>query len=109
MRETYLGVHGYLGIKNRPQAYSLPAGVRVSLLVERGREPTATSSAATGTGGTSLDLSNPNDWEAPLSPYATWAPPRSFSSGVHTLFVEAVDNNGYSTLAQIEISIFPRI
>ena len=38
---------------------------------------------------------------------STWAPPRSFSSGVHTLFIEAVDNNGYSTLAQIEITVFP--
>jgi hypothetical protein len=107
VKETFLGLHKFLGTSIRPQAYSLPAEFTFRF---------TWSADASGYGGVIsgyrygwdvADLSNPSDWEVLLSPYATAAPPRSFSSGVHTLFVEAVDNNGYSTLAQIEISTFP--
>ena len=107
VKETFLGLHRFLGTNIRPQAFSLPAEFTFRF---------TWSADASGYGGVIsgyrygwdvADLSNPNDWEVLPSPYATWAPPRSFSSGVHTLFVEAVDNNGYTTLAQIEISIFP--
>ncbi|MCX5753155.1 MAG: hypothetical protein NTW97_05850 [Candidatus Krumholzibacteria bacterium] len=107
VKETFLGLHKFLGTKGRPQTFSLPANFVFSFTWKADASEYGGIISGYRYGWDVADLSNPNEWEVPLSPYTTWAPPRSFSSGVHTLFVEAVDNNGYSTLAQIEISIFP--
>ena len=107
VRETFLGLHKFLGTKGRSPTFSLPAGFVFNFTWEADASGYGGVISGYRYGWDVADLSNPNDWEVVLSPYATSAPPRSFFSGVHTLFVEAVDNNGYSTLAQIEITIFP--
>jgi hypothetical protein len=107
VKEMFLGLHKFLGTKGRAQTFSLPAGFEFRFTWKADASGYGGVISGYRYGWDVADLSNPNEWEALLSPYATWAPPRSFSSGVHTLFVEAVDNNGYSTLAQIEISVFP--
>ncbi len=107
IKETFLGLHRFLGTNIRPQVFSLPADFVFRFVWSADASSYGGVINGYRYGWDVADLSNPNEWEVALSPYATWAPPRSFSSGVHTLFVEAVDNNGYTTLAQIEISIFP--
>ena len=107
VKETFLGLHRFLGTNIRPQVSSLPANFTFRFTWSADASSYGGVVRGYRYGWDVADLADPNGWEVPLSPYATWAPPRSFSSGVHTLFVEAVDNNGYTTLAQIEISIFP--
>lgn len=107
VRETYLGVNKFLGVKNRPQVFSLPAEFAFHFTWSADASSYGGVISGYRYGWDIGDLSNPNEWEVLPSPYITGAPPRSFSSGVHTLFIEAIDNNGYTTLAQIEITVFP--
>ncbi len=107
VKETYLGLHRFIGTNIRPQAFSLPAEFAFRFTWSADASSYGGVISGYRYGWDVADLSNPSDWEVLPSPYATSAPPRSFSSGVHTLFIEAIDNNGYSTLAQIEISVFP--
>ncbi|UCF05981.1 MAG: hypothetical protein JSV33_02790 [bacterium] len=53
------------------------------------------------------DLSNPLDWDVLASPFHTAAPTKKYFFGIHTLYIEAVDNYGTATLGQIEVSIIP--
>jgi len=53
------------------------------------------------------DLNDPTDWDVLPSPYHKAAPEKRFYSGIHTLYIEAVDDFGITTLAQIEINIIP--
>ena len=53
------------------------------------------------------DLSDPNEWDVFPSPLIKAAPLIAFRTGVHTLFVEATDNLGTTTLAQFEVTVFP--
>jgi hypothetical protein len=107
VKETFLGLHRFLGTNNRAQTFSLPADFTFRFTWSADASSYGGIISGYRYGWDVGDLSNPNEWEVLPSPYVKWAPPRSFSSGVHTLFIEAIDNNGYSTLAQIEISIFP--
>jgi hypothetical protein len=51
------------------------------------------------------DINRKNDWAVRFSLEHTSAPPIAFQSGVHTLYVEALDNMGAITLGKIEISL----
>lgn len=56
------------------------------------------------------DIANPDDpgeWDVPPHPGNLEAPDASFATGVHTLWVEAIDNGGYSTIGKVEITIVP--
>jgi hypothetical protein len=52
------------------------------------------------------DVNNPSDWDSDCSPYQRSCSGKWFS-GVHTLFIRAVDNSGSETLGQIELNIVP--
>jgi len=53
------------------------------------------------------DINNPDDWEVGFSPSHTSAPPKTLYSGVHELYVEAIDEAGIPTLGIIEVDIVP--
>ena len=56
------------------------------------------------------DIVNPDDpgeWDVPPHPAILEGPVVSFAAGVHTLWVEAIDNGGYSTIGKVEITIIP--
>jgi hypothetical protein len=53
------------------------------------------------------DIDDPNTWDVSFAPFHTSAPPRALSSGVHTFFVEALDNAGSITLGMIQVTIVP--
>ena len=53
------------------------------------------------------DLNDPSHWSTDCIPGLTSAPERRFYSGVHTFFVEAMDNLGSSVLGGIQFSIVP--
>lgn len=53
------------------------------------------------------DVTDPSEWETMPSPYVTSSGSKAFNSGIHSLFVEATDNLGVSTLGVIEIEVIP--
>lgn len=105
--EQYLGVFRFLGIKLNPQTSEMPPDVPFEF---RWRED------ASDYGGTIVsyrygwdiqDLGDPDEWAVSPAPDYTSAPERKLYSGVHTFYVEAVDNLGKATLAQIMIEVIP--
>ena len=52
-------------------------------------------------------LDDPTQWDVTASPYHRCAPGRTWYSGIHTFFVEAVDNGNMVTLGRIQIEIIP--
>lgn len=105
--EPYLGTMAYLGTNSRTATFRLPAGFvfHFSWYADASSYGGVVTSYRYGWDVT--DLNDPSDWAVNPSPYVTAAPPATFRSGVHTLFIEAVDNNGISTIGTLEITGFP--
>lgn len=53
------------------------------------------------------DLNDPSHWETECIPGLTSAPEKTFYSGVHTFFVQAMDNLGFSVMGGIQINVVP--
>jgi hypothetical protein len=90
----------------RPQIFSLPAGFIFNFKWSADASSYGGVVTSYRYGWDVVDFNDPNDWAVTPSPFVTSAPPKSFRDGIHTLYVEAVDNNGVSSLAQIEIDVF---
>ena len=107
VRERNLGAYTFIGGKNRTETFRVPGG----FVLDFGWSADASSYGAEISsyryGWDVADLSDPNDWDVLPSPLIKAAPLMSFRTGVHTLFIEATDNMGTTTLAQFEMSIFP--
>jgi hypothetical protein len=106
IKEPYLGVYKFIGTDLRPLAFSLPAGFSFNFSWSADASSYGGLISEYRYGWDLTDLNDPNEWEGTPSPYLTAAPPRTFYSGVHTLYIEAIDNNGYISLAQVEITAF---
>lgn len=104
--EPYLGRYNYIGINNRPEAFRLPAGFLFHFSWEADASSYGGEVSSYRYGWDISDLNDPNEWDCEASPFVKSAPAISFVSGVHTLFIEAVDNNGISTIAQMEVTTF---
>jgi hypothetical protein len=105
--EPYLGSFRFIGRFFKPVKRDLPPGVPLNF---RWRADASTYGAQVvgyRYGWNVADVSNPSDWAVPFSPFSVTAPVRILYSGIHTFFVEVIDNTGASTLAQIEINIVP--
>jgi len=105
--EPYLGILRVQGTNNRAQTFSLPAGFVLHFSWSADASSYGGVILSYRYGWDVLDLNDPNDWDVYASPYVKSAPPRVLSAGIHTLYVEAVDNNGKSSIAEIEIEAFP--
>ena len=105
-KEPYLGRWQYLGINNRPEVFRLPAGFELNFSWEADASNYGGEIASYRYGWDISDINDPNEWAVDPSPFVKSAPPISFLSGVHTLFIEAVDNNDVATIAQMEINTF---
>jgi hypothetical protein len=105
--ERNLGTYSFIGGKNRIETFRVPGG----FVLDFGWSADASSYGAEISsyryGWDVADLSDPNEWDVFPSPLVKAAPLMSFRAGVHTLFIEATDNMGTTTLAQFEMSIFP--
>ena len=107
--ETYLGRFKFLGIDLVSVSTSVPPGFEMNF------SWTGDASAYGGVvssfryGWDIEDLNDPADWAVFPSPYVKTALPRTYYSGIHTLYVEATDNLGIKTLAVIEVRIIPSV
>ncbi len=104
--EPYLGWWQYIGIDNRTEVFRLPAGFVVRFSWSADASSYGGEIASYRYGWDIVDLNDPGEWAIDPNPFVKSAPPVSFASGVHTLYIEAVDNNGAATMAQMEINIF---
>lgn len=107
VKEPYLGSYSYIGENNRPQTFKVPAEFVVSFSWLADASSYGGIISSYRYGWDVADLNDPNEWSVVPSPFHTAAPPVTFTAGVHTLFIEATDNNGISTLAQMEVTFFP--
>lgn len=107
IKEPYLGAFRFLGLNISPKKKDLPPGVALNFSWKADASKYGGSITGYSYGWDVSDINNPNDWEEYRNPMVKAAPEKIWYSGVHTFFVEAVDNAGTVTLGQIEINIVP--
>ena len=107
VKERNLGTYSFIGSKNRTQTFRVPGGFTLDFGWSADASTYGAEISSYRYGWDVADLSDPYDWDVFPSPLIKAAPLMSFRTGVHTLFVEATDNMGTTTLAQFEMSIFP--
>lgn len=105
--ELYLGFYRFVGRDMTPVQHELPPDLPLNIRWRGDASDYGGEIATYRYGWDVRDLGNPDDWEVPPNPYTTEAPTRKWYTGVHTLYIEAVDNLGKITLAQIMIEVIP--
>ncbi len=105
--EPWLGSHLFLGM-NAPAVHcEIPAGLALKFSWSAGASLYGGELTGYRFGWDIVDIDDPQEWAVGFSLEHTSAPPRSFSSGVHTFFVEAMDHMGKISLGRIEIAVLP--
>ncbi len=107
VKERNLGTYTFIGSKNKIQTFRVPGGFALDFGWTADASSYGAEVSSYRYGWDVADLSEPSDWDVLPSPLIKSAPIISFETGVHTLYVEATDNMGTTTLAQFEMSIFP--
>jgi hypothetical protein len=107
VKERNLGTYTFLGGKNRIETFRVPGGFTLDFSWTADASSYGAVISSYRYGWDIADLSDPNEWDVLPSPLVKTAPLMSFRTGVHTLFIEATDNMGTTTLAQFEMTIFP--
>jgi hypothetical protein len=105
--ETYLGYSRFIGTTMTPVKYDLPGGVPLNFRWEADAEEYGGEIVCYRYGWDVQDINDPSDWDVECAPFHTAAPTRTLYSGVHTLYIEAVDNGNKTTRAAIQINIIP--
>ena len=104
--EPMLGSFSYMGRKNRPEVLKVPGGFSLRFGWKADASSYGGEISSYRYGWDIIDVNDASEWSVEPSPNVRSIPPTSFSSGIHTLFIEAVDDNGVSTIAQMEINVF---
>jgi hypothetical protein len=104
--EPYLGSYSYIGVNNRPETFKVPGGFVFHFTWKADASTYGGEISSYRYGWDITDLSDPSEWAVDPSPFVMSIPATTFASGIHTLFIEATDNNGVSTIAQMEVSVF---
>ncbi|UCF05281.1 MAG: hypothetical protein JSV33_15420 [bacterium] len=104
---TYFGRFEFIGTNYSPAKVKIMPGFPLKFVWEGDASYYGGYIATYRYGWDVEDLSLPEDWDVYASPDHTGTPEKKFYMGVHTLYIEAIDNFGTKTLAQIEVSIFP--
>lgn len=107
VREPYLGFHRFLGTNMNVLVMETPSGFPLNFSWEADASDYGAIVSTYRYGWDISDLSDPNEWAVEPSLYHKAAPQRRFFSGVHSFFIEVLDNIGIATLAKIEICIVP--
>lgn len=105
--EPFLGISTFLGTYSNVVTYNTPAGFPVNFSWHGDASDYGAIVSTYRYGWDITDLNDPNEWDVQPNPYTTVSQERNFLSGVHSLYIEAVDNIGVITLAKIEINIVP--
>lgn len=107
VHDTYLGNHSFMGVDMDPRQLQVPPGFVMTFTWEASAAHYGAIVSSFRYGWDITDFSDPSDWEVMPNPYTLSAAPKTYYSGVHTLYIEAVDNLGVKTLAVLEITVIP--
>ena len=105
--EPFLGCFKFLGTNFRPEKRDLPPGVPLNFSWNADATSYGGEVKSYRYGWNVADVNDPADWDVLPNPSIRTAPERKLFSGVHTFFVETVDNAETVSLGQIEINIIP--
>ena len=103
--EPAMGERAFLGMNLQPAEVSFPTGLEMNFSWQADASAYGGQIVGYRYGWDVLDINDKNGWEVKFSFENASAPPIAFQSGIHTLYVEAVDNMGAITLGRIEISL----
>jgi hypothetical protein len=103
--EPILGTGNFIGTNYRPVVYDVPAGFPMNFSWSGDASMYGGVVQSYRYGWDVVDVNDPAEWDCSPSPYVKSAPTARFYSGVHTLFIEALDDYGAITIAQIEIDV----
>jgi hypothetical protein len=103
--EPFLGTKMFLGMNLRAEGATLPTGLEMNFSWRADASVYGGRVVGYRYGWDVSDINDKHEWEVRFSIENTSAPPIAFQSGVHTLYVEAIDNSGAITLGKIEISL----
>ncbi len=105
--EPFLGYFKFLGTNMGPERIDLPPGVPLNFRWRADASSYGGEIVSYRYGWDITDLNDPNQWDVPPSPHHVQAPEQRFYAGIHTFYVETVDNAGSATLASIQLTIVP--
>ncbi len=105
--EPFLGVYRFIGRNLTPEKCDMPPSIPLNFRWWADASTYGGQIVGFRYGWDVADINNPSDWEGPFSPFTTAADERIHYSGIHTFFVEAIDNAGMTVLGMIEINIIP--
>jgi hypothetical protein len=105
--EPFLGSKVFLGMDPRPTAVSFPTGLEMNFSWKADASSYGGRIVGYRYGWDVSDINDDHDWAVEFPLQITHARSIVFQSGVHTLFVEAIDNSGAITLGMIELSLVP--
>ncbi|HUV35377.1 MAG TPA: hypothetical protein VMX58_00375 [Patescibacteria group bacterium] len=107
--EPYHGTSKFIGTISPTAVVYTPAGLPINYSWNGDASQYGSTVSTYRYGWDVKDLDNPSDWAVDPSPYHKAAPERRFYSGIHSLYIEAVDNIGTQTIGKIEINIVPLV
>ncbi len=107
INEPFLGTFAFLGVNFRPEQVDVPPGFEMNWTWTGDASSYGGVVQSFKYGWDIADLNEPTEWNVFPSPYVTSAGPKTFYSGVHTLYVESADNLGTKTLGTIEVTVIP--
>jgi hypothetical protein len=107
VREPYMGSFSFLGVDMRGEQVDVPPGFLMRFSWTGDASSYGGVVAGYRYGWDVEDLNEPSDWDCVSNPYTLAAAPRTYYSGVHTLYIESIDNLGTKTLGTVEVNIIP--
>jgi len=107
LKEKFLGTHRFIAENTPPVKFDLPPGVSLSFSWTADASSYAGEVVAYSYGWDVDEINNPDSWEVYRDPFARTAPEKTFYSGVHRFYVEAVDNANTRSIGIVEINIIP--
>ncbi|MDD3643382.1 MAG: hypothetical protein PHQ19_07980 [Candidatus Krumholzibacteria bacterium] len=105
--EPFLGGFQFLGRFLNAARVELPPGVPLNFCWSADASSYGGEIRSYRYGWDIQQLDDPAQWDVSASPFHRCAPGRTWYSGIHTFYIEAVDNGGRITLGRIQIEIIP--
>ncbi len=105
--DTFLGDFSFIGTGITAKRVSVPPGFEIKFKWTGDASNYGGEVASYRYGWDIAELGDPSQWEVFPSPYITSAQAKTFYSGIHTFYIESLDNLGTRTFGAIELSVIP--
>ena len=109
VRERFLGDFSFIGTNITTKRVSVPPGFEINFGWTGDASHYGGEIASFRYGWDIVEPGDPSQWDVFPSPHITSAQAKTFYSGVHTFYIESVDNLGMKTLGTIEITVIPAV